>query len=216
MSIKQDVFHERLMSLVGDLPVSSWLAKIGLSPNLAKTIGRGNPPKADALVAISRATGKSVDWLLGLDEEIPLLARIHEADGDQAKEFAYIERYRTREGEPELTLAFRRMWIKNYLRTDPGKLVVVRIEDDLMSPVFIRRDNVLVNTEYANQPGNGLYALRIKDDIVIRRTQKLANGSLRIICENEKYPADEIDLGAMANDYNFEIIGKVVWYSRQI
>jgi phage repressor protein C with HTH and peptisase S24 domain len=106
------------------------------------------------------------------------------------------------------------MWIKNYLRTDPGKLVVIRIKDDLMSPVFNRRDNVLVNTEYANQPGNGFYALRLHDDIVIRRTQKLANGLLRVHCENGKFPPDEVD--PAEQDYNFEIVGRVVWYSRQI
>ncbi|AIS48295.1 peptidase S24-like family protein [Burkholderia pseudomallei] len=207
-------FSDRLRELTGETPLSTTLKKIDADPNWAKPYARGNLPGMDALVAIADAYGKSVDWLIGREDSTPTLARIHGSDGKQAQEFAYIKRYAARDGDPEITFAFRRRWIKDYLKAEVSNLAVVRIEDDLMAPTFQRRDNVLVDMGYQHKPGNGLYALRLEDSIVVRRTQKLSSGKLRILCENENYPPDEIRPDE--NEFDFEIVGKVVWFSRQI
>lgn len=67
------VFRERLVNAMWDRDVSSvalanWLQ---VTPHTVMMYRNGkNEPKAEGLYYISQALGVSVDWLLGLEEEI--------------------------------------------------------------------------------------------------------------------------------------------------
>jgi hypothetical protein len=62
-----DVFRGRLHKAIGGDSLYSWTNRVNLPASALRTIIRGSIPKADILAKISRATGKTIDWLLGLD-----------------------------------------------------------------------------------------------------------------------------------------------------
>ena len=110
-------------------------------------------------------------------------------------------------------MAFRKYWIRLHLRTDPKSLSVVKVTGDSMEGVLFDGDNVLVDHS-RNQPGNGLYVLRIGEELIVKRTQTLPGNHLLVSSANEAYQPFELNLADETS--GVEIIGKVVWFGRQI
>lgn len=138
-------------------------------------------------------------------------------------EFVFIPRYNlkaaaghgaTTEGEkPMFSMAFRRYWIENYLRATPTDLSVISVKGDSMEGVLNDRDVILLNTS-DTQASSGLYVLRVDGDLVVKRVQRLPGGILRVISANEAYATFDVDLNNQPAD--FGVIGRVVWFGRQI
>ncbi|WP_107994144.1 XRE family transcriptional regulator [Neisseria elongata] len=138
-------------------------------------------------------------------------------------EFVFIPRYNVKvaaghgyaveDEKPRFTMAFRKYWIRFYLRTDPKSLSVVKVTGDSMEGVLFDGDNVLVDHS-RNQPGNGLYVLRIGEELIVKRTQTLPGNHLLVSSANEAYQPFELNLADETS--GVEIIGKVVWFGRQI
>jgi phage repressor protein C with HTH and peptisase S24 domain len=75
MSIEIDatIFEKRTRQAIGNEPLKHWCARIGLPVStLTGAFQRKSIPKADVLAQISMATGKSINWLLGLTQEAPV------------------------------------------------------------------------------------------------------------------------------------------------
>ena len=138
-------------------------------------------------------------------------------------EFVFIPRYNIKvaaghgyvveDEKPRFTMAFRKYWIRFYLRTDPKSLSVVKVAGDSMESILFDGDNVLVDHS-RNQPGNGLYVLRIGEELIVKRTQTLPGNHLLVSSANEAYQPFELNLADETS--GVEIIGKVVWFGRQI
>ncbi|ASJ26246.1 LexA family transcriptional regulator [Laribacter hongkongensis] len=139
------------------------------------------------------------------------------------QDFVFIPRYnlkasaghgRDADGEkPIFSMAFRRYWIDNFLRIDPHDLSVISVKGDSMEGVLNDRDVILIN-HADNAPKDGLYVLRIDGDLVVKRLQRKPGGKIGIISANEAYAPYDIDLNDLPND--FAIVGRVVWFGRQL
>ncbi|WP_407056551.1 S24 family peptidase [Burkholderia seminalis] len=57
--------------------------------------------------------------------------------------------------------------------------------------------------------------IRIDGQVLVKQTQVLTGKKLRIVSVNATYESYTVDLSA-DNQTDFEIIGKVVWFGRQI
>lgn len=138
-------------------------------------------------------------------------------------EFVFIPRYNLKasaghgastDGEkPVFSMAFRKYWIDNYLRADPHDLSVISVKGDSMKGVLEDRDVILLNHAERN-PSAGLYVLRLDGDLIVKQVQRLPGGILRVTSANTAYEAFDVDINHLPTD--FEIIGKVVWFGRQI
>jgi len=138
-------------------------------------------------------------------------------------EFVFIPRYNLKAaagygsavgGErPIFSMSFRKYWIENFLRADPKDLSVLSVKGDSMEGVLNDRDVILVN-HADTKPSSGLYVLRIDGDLVVKRVQRLPGGRLEVMSANEAYKPFEVDLNESRED--FAIIGRVVWFGRQI
>ena len=138
-------------------------------------------------------------------------------------EFVFIPRYNVKvaaghgyvveDEKPRFTMAFRKYWIRLHLRTDPKSLSIVKVTGDSMEGILFDGDNVLVDHS-RNQPGNGLYVLRIGEELIVKRTQTLPGNHLLVSSANEAYQPFELNLADETS--GVEIIGKVVWFGRQI
>lgn len=112
------------------------------------------------------------------------------------------------------TMAFNRCWLENNLNAEALKLSTLIVKDDSMAGVLNDGDHVLIN-HGKKTGGDGLYVLRMGNNLLIKRTQLLPNNKLLITSANAAYESFTIDLDANKNN-EIEIIGKVEWFGRKI
>lgn len=113
----------------------------------------------------------------------------------------------------KLVFAFKRFWVENNLHADPKDLSVIAIRSNSMEGVLNSGDNILIN-HAKNQPGDGLYVIRIGEALMVKQTQPLPGNKLLVTSANESYESFTLDLAQSADD--IEIIGKVEWFGRQL
>lgn len=138
-------------------------------------------------------------------------------------EFTFIPRYAAKAsaghgadtqdcGKPLFSMAFRRYWIKHYLRADPANLAVISVKGDSMDGVLNDRDVILIDLSDVT-PTGGLYVVRLAGDLMVKRVQKMPGGRLLLLSANPAYVPVEVD---PARDEDFAVVGRVVWFGRQI
>ncbi|MBE5527719.1 repressor [Laribacter hongkongensis] len=231
---------ERIRTLrEGTLQLSrdEFAKRIGITRSSLQLYEEGvREPKPSTLIAISEAFSVRIEWLM-LGEYSSTLPPRDAADVVDAgcpcvdtlgnpvnlQDFVFIPRYNLKasaghgmdaNGEkPIFSMAFRRYWIDNFLRLDPHDLSVISVKGDSMEGVLNDRDVILVN-HADNAPKDGLYVLRIDGDLVVKRLQRKLGGKIGIISANEAYAPYDIDLNDLPND--FAIVGRVVWFGRQL
>ena len=106
-------------------------------------------------------------------------------------------------------VAFNQHWIGK--KGDPTNMRFVRITGDSMEPTLQPGDVVLVDQSKQLDPQGGIYAISVSGSLMIRRVQiSYPSGELRIISDNPKYEASEVEADKVG------IFGKVIWYSREL
>ena len=232
-------FKERLTFLFGADTGPTKIAKqIGMTFQGFTRIWYGDGlPKADTLIKIRSVTGCDLTWLLtGEGKPFPDLNLQNQSSGEDQTviydvigrpvdldEFVFIPRYNIEASaghgsvpnseESHLTMAFRRYWICNYLNANPKDLSVIKIKGDSMQGVLNNGDNILIN-HTKNKPQDGLFVLRIDGGLFAKRLQVMPDNKILVKSANKEYESFTIDLKSPPTD--FEIIGSVEWYGRQI
>lgn len=188
-------------------------------------------PKAETLKKIKQLKGCSIDWLLtGEGEPFPAAmasaaTTVCDTLGNPVNidEFVFIPHYGVQaaagqgylveEETPRFSVAFRRYWIENYITRDIQKLSVISVRGDSMAGVLNDGDTILINHSHT-VPRDGLYVLRINNNLLVKRLQLMPAGMINVISANEAYPTFEINLNNMTDDV--AIIGRVEWFGRTI
>ena len=189
-------------------------------------------PKAETLKKIKQLKGCSIDWLLtGEGDPFPMATattvttNICDTLGNPVNidEFVFIPHYGVQESAgqsylvedeaPRFSVAFRRYWIENYITRDMKKLSVISVRGDSMAGVLNDGDTILINHSHT-VPRDGLYVLRINNNLLVKRLQLMPAGIINVISANEAYPTFEINLNNMTDDV--AIIGRVEWFGRTI
>ena len=241
-----NTFKDRLLSLFeADAKPSRIAAAIDMSlPGFMRLYNDGFIPKAEGLIRIQEVTGCNLNWLLtGIgqpliaDTEHNELIRNNLMSRDHAPsivydttghivdvdDFVFIPRYNVHAAaggghfneaeKPMFTMAFRKKWVENYLRANPKDLSVIDVKGDSMEGVLNERDVILIN-HYLDTPDDGLYVLRIADSLIVKQTQLLPNGRLLVKSANPAY--DSFELNTYEPETDVKIIGRVVWFGRQV
>lgn len=116
------------------------------------------------------------------------------------------------EGKPPLQIAFRKYYINKKLHCTAGDLVAIKVEGDSMAPT-LQDDDIILVDQSKRQPRSGkMLVIRIDDTINCKRIQELPGHRLKVMSDNQAYESFEID----AEEPNFDIIGTIVWYARDI
>lgn len=233
-----DTFKERLAYLWRDNLKPSAISKaIGMSqPGFSRIWYEGGLPNAETLIKIRESTGCDLNWLLTgkgspyIDNDQAVEVRTH-SDGTATDtlgnpvnldEFVFIPRYDVyaaaghgypaEDDKPLFCMAFRRYWVENYVTRQLDKLSVIAVKGDSMEGVLNHGDNILVN-HAETTPRDGLYVIRIDNDLFVKQIQKLP-GKLLVKSSNPAYEPFEIDLND--DSQNVAIIGRVEWYGRTV
>lgn len=200
----------------------------------------GAIPTADYLVKIQEVTGCDLNWLLtgkGLPyldkastESIGAFPVSNTGSGAvdtlgnpvDLREFVFIPRYSVEaaaghgqavnDEKPLFCMAFRRYWIENYVTRQTDKLSVIAVKGDSMEGILNHGDNILIN-HAETEPRDGLYVLRIGNDLFVKRVQRMP-GKLLVTSANPHYAPFEIDLSHTDDD--IAIVGRVEWFGRSV
>ena len=199
----------------------------------------GAIPTADYLVKIQEVTGCDLNWLL-TGKGLPYLDRARSenvgafpvSDTDTGavdtlgnpvdlREFVFIPRYSVEaaaghgqavnDEKPLFCMAFRRYWIENYVTRQTDKLSVIAVKGDSMEGILNHGDNILIN-HAETEPRDGLYVLRIGNDLFVKRVQRMP-GKLLVTSANPHYAPFEIDL---SHTDDIAIVGRVEWFGRTV
>lgn len=194
--ITTERFRQRLYEAasIDHTSLRRWLTETGIGVGVAQTIlpkemnGRDSIPSAEKLAAISAVTGRSVDWLLGLDtESLGELHAARAAAAGRADDFAYIPRRDGPKTSLSLALGVPRSWVAEHLQADSRDLTAAAVRDDAMYPTVRRGDFVLVDSSILEAP-DGIYAIEIRaGGILVRRIQQIGD-RVHLICDDPRYP----------------------------
>ena len=236
----KEIFAQRISEVVEILGNPNAAAKKAgvTASSITRWLKGESDPSRTNLIRLARAANVNILWLAtgegekynGSPEEFNDInlkpkSNIFDVIGRTVNidEFVFIPKYAIEASaghgstldneESNLTMAFRKYWITNYLNANPKDLSVIRIKGDSMQGVLNNGDNVLINHN-KNKPQDGLFILRIDGGLYAKRLQVLPDGKLLIKSANKDYEAFSIDLYSPPND--FQIIGAVEWFGRQI
>jgi phage repressor protein C with HTH and peptisase S24 domain len=104
-------------------------------------------------------------------------------------------------------LAFRHDWVHRH-GWAPNRLLVISAVGDSMEPTIADGDALLVNQGAPRLRDNAVYALVIGDALVVKRLERLVDGSVVIRCDNPRYREQVVAPGAVGD---LRIVGQVVW-----
>lgn len=228
-----DTFKDRLAFLWKD---EARQAKIAADIDMtiagfSRIWNEGGLPKAETLKKIKQLKGCSIDWLLtGEGEPFPDAAAQAASSAQDTlgnpvdiDEFIFVPRYDIQaaaghgrlvgDETPVFSMAFRRYWVENYVTRDTKQLSVISVKGDSMEGVLNDGDTILIN-HGDTTPRDGLYVLRLNENLLVKRLQLMPGGIVNVISANEAYPTFEINLNRMTDDV--AIIGRVEWFGRSI
>lgn len=234
-------FPERLEQVIGDQSVRQFAHDIGLSEGAVRAFKQGRVPRADDALAIARHRGVDLMWLLAGEGQPPekfrtepvrgRLSGVTEATAEYAgdmndaqfnEEFALIDGYHVQVGagngqlvgdeQVRRQLAFRRKWLR-YRQLNPTDLALVFAKGDSMEPTIHSGDTILVDTAKTQIVDGSIFVIRLSDALYAKRLQKLPDGGVNIISDNQGYSM----LTVLGRDMeSIQVIGKVVWIGHDV
>lgn len=107
--------------------------------------------------------------------------------------------------------SFRKSWLEK-IATDPGNVVLVRLEGNSMEPTLCEGDMVMLDIGRNRSIKAGfIYALGIGGTIVFKRLEPLDDHRIRIISDRKTaYPPYECKID------DIHILGRAIWFARRI
>lgn len=112
-----------------------------------------------------------------------------------------------REEEVIGRFAFRRSWL-NRKGLSPATLVIITAKGDSMEPTVRSGDILLVDKNITRLASDGIYLIERDNEVYCKRLQKLFNGGVSIMSDNEKYKPQELD---QSEAEQLNVTGRVVW-----
>lgn len=95
---------------------------------------------------------------------------------------------------------------------EPGRLSLIRVEGDSMTPTLSDGDEILVDREDSGgRLRDGIYVMRIEGALVVKRLSLGPGGRVSVRSDNDAYPGwPEVEPGAI------DIVGRAVWVGRRL
>lgn len=122
--------------------------------------------------------------------------------------------YDPEDNNPISVSLFRAGVLRGLSKMPLEELSVLRVADDTMAPTLEEGDHVLIH--HAGDAGvdrDGLYAISVRDSrrlLVRRLRRRLGAGGLTVLCDNPRYPAEDIQ------DKAIIVRGRVRWFGRTL
>lgn len=90
---------------------------------------------------------------------------------------------------------------------------IIFASGDSMLPEIKDGDALMVDKSKKDVIDGQIYIIRLDGQLLCKRLQKIPPMKIKIVSDNQKYDPYYIDFSKVI-DFNFEVIGRVLWYSR--
>lgn len=203
---------------VGGLARASEIAGVS-NDALAKWRDGKARPAFFALATLARAAGKSADWVLLGDQAVSLPI----IGGDELNEFTLVPRLGVEASAghgliaiaEEVTerLAFKTDWLRD-MGLSPAYVGLVTCRGDSQHPVIKDGALMLVDMHPDQVIRSGcFYVLVLAGDVLVKKINRLTDGTVELISENPAYPKEVIDSQRLDQ---LSIPGRVVWAGQKL
>lgn len=112
-------------------------------------------------------------------------------------------------GEVDSYMAFRKDFLAKI--GPPSRLVLFDVAGDSMEPTIWNGDTVLINADDREIVSGHIFAVRVGDEISIKRLERLP-GKVLVRSDNQRHHSFEVAPG----EGEFGIIGRVRWIGRRL
>lgn len=211
-------FAARLKEALGGQSIRSFARGAGFAHTTLKQYLSGkSEPTRPRLVAIASAAGVAVEWLatgrgpksVGSRPELPSAAFVPIRAFDvsaSAGGGAVIE------DERRVEMMVSRKTL-DALGAAPSDVVGLKATGDSMEPTLSERDQLLIDLRDASIPRDGVYVMRLPygGELVVKRLQRLGDGSVKVISDNPSYEPFVLTQEQVAAA---KVIGRVVAATR--
>jgi len=213
-TVVDEEFGTRLRLIMQQFGSVADLARaVGVSDNaIYKWVTARGKPGMISLVNLAKAAGVSVEWLATGKGE-PLKTR-PEPRGVSRSEFASMPLHALLgiEGNANLVssqivdyLNFRTDWLKRTFNAEARDLALIEVVGDSMSPTIDEADLVLADLRETRFKSDGIYVLRNRGDLSIKRIQRQPDGKFAIRSDNPAY------LPVTVAPESISLVGRVIW-----
>ncbi|WP_235889722.1 LexA family transcriptional regulator [Brucella haematophila] len=223
-----DTFADRLKVLIGNQSANAFAREVDIGESLMRKYLAGATPGIDKVAQIAKTKGVALDWLINgeggmnLHEPPRLPQRTQAADLEANSEFTLVPRLdvqasagagRVSIGEDPLEyLAFQSTWLRSR-NINPAFARILTARGDSMEETIRDGDVLLVDTSVNRIRDNTIYVIVYGDMVLVKRVHGRLNGSLQLISDNPRYPAEEISAGETEQ---LHVAGRVMWFGRSI
>ena len=235
----EEALGARIKSIIKRLGVDVSVESTGKSARTLDRYASGNvEPPIGVITKLAERAGCSLNWLatgqepqsgderhslpdfvvMGSDGGVALV----EAKSREERGFTLIPRLEVQASagsgliasreEPLDFLAFQSEWLRSR-GINPAAARVLTARGDSMEETIRDGDVLLVDTSIDRVKDNAIYIVIYGDMVLVKRVHGRLNGTLQLISDNPRYPAEEVAAGE-ADQLN--IAGRVMWFGRSI
>jgi phage repressor protein C with HTH and peptisase S24 domain len=232
-------FGARLREAIGSESINAFAKRCDIPEATLRGYLKGKYPNADKALRIADETQVDFEWLIsgrgskarenasnGHDVAIwrPSEGEVAYFQAKQAHspEFALVPRLDVQASagggrlafseDPLEYLAFQSSWLRTR-GINPASARILSARGDSMEETIRDGDVLLVDTSIDRVKDNAIYVVSYGDMVLVKRIHGRINGSLQLISDNPKYPAEEVSPGEVAM---LNIAGRVMWFGRSI
>lgn len=155
--------------------------------------------KIDVAIELAEACGVSARWLIFGDENDGLQV-ISDTPRSSDVGIPYCEEAQASAGfgrmcadAPEYRQVFISRDFLEELGLTPHQTIILKVAGDSMEPTLKTGDRIFLNTTPTNLL-NGVTVFISSGQLMVKRLSPTASGMIRIIADNERYPAEEAEI----------------------
>lgn len=218
-------FSERLRGLMAGSTQAAFAAAAGISQAGLHKLLHGGEPNLGTLIALAKAGSVRIEWLATGRGE-----KIHDESAGKGldpgthvvKDFAFVPRYEvSASAGPGLAplvetvaeqIAFRADWLRE-MGIPQRSAAVLSADGDSMEPLIPDGALMLVDTSIRDVRNGCIYVIVKDGDLLVKRVHRRTDGTISLISENLRYPAEEISPEQLDK---LHVVGRVRWVGRAI
>lgn len=150
------------------------------------------------------------------DESAPAMLRCP-SDGGEAR-FQVVPKFSVRASagngggevdEEEIgEVAFEVNWMRRHLGRSGRGFASIEVRGDSMQPTLINGDEIIIDKHVHRVDVNGIYVIALRGDLLVKRVQRMLDGSLVVKSDNPAYEPETITADRAEV---FQVVGRMVW-----
>ncbi|MBL26425.1 MAG: hypothetical protein CMM50_02575 [Rhodospirillaceae bacterium] len=197
---------------------TAFARRVGTSLSaLRKWLRADAEPRRDSLIAITQATGVSLQWLaVGDEPDSGAGNATTNYVAMPSREVRLEENGRTKTlSSPRIVdyMTFKRDWVREYLGAEPEQILLVMAAGDDLPQGIAHGDLLLVNRGDQQVRENGIFAIDIEGEIALRRIQRKLDGTLIVTAGHPAYEREEVSPCGIES---IGVVGRVIRVCRPV